>query len=66
LALDCLPEKHRGSSEALGLWGIAGFIGTSLGPMVGGVVLEAAGGWGHGGHYGYHGYVILLLTGSKE
>jgi len=65
LALDCLPEKHRGSSEALGLWGIAGFIGTSLGPMVGGVVLEATGGWGLGGHYGYHGYVILLLTGSS-
>mmetsp|Transcript_103883 Transcript_103883/g.293829 ORF Transcript_103883/g.293829 Transcript_103883/m.293829 type:complete len:473 (+) Transcript_103883:112-1530(+) len=80
LAIDCLPEKVKGSSEALGLWGIAGFIGSSIGPMLGGLLLEAIGsrgtaGGGHGppsavggpglnGHYSYPGYVILLLSGS--
>mmetsp|Transcript_51037 Transcript_51037/g.158070 ORF Transcript_51037/g.158070 Transcript_51037/m.158070 type:complete len:459 (+) Transcript_51037:102-1478(+) len=64
LAIDCLPDKHKGSSEALGLWGIAGFIGSSFGPLLGGILLEALGGWGKGGHYGYPGYLLLLLLGS--
>mmetsp|Transcript_48265 Transcript_48265/g.139834 ORF Transcript_48265/g.139834 Transcript_48265/m.139834 type:complete len:457 (-) Transcript_48265:83-1453(-) len=64
LAIDCLPEKHKGSSEALGLWGIAGFIGTSCGPLLGGLLLEWLGGWGRGGRYDYRGYVVLLLLGS--
>lgn len=64
LAIDCLPEKHKGSSEALGLWGIAGFIGTSFGPLLGGLLLESIGGWGKGGHYDFSGYVLLLSLGS--
>mmetsp|Transcript_88122 Transcript_88122/g.247853 ORF Transcript_88122/g.247853 Transcript_88122/m.247853 type:complete len:452 (-) Transcript_88122:35-1390(-) len=63
LAIDCLPEKQKGSSEALGLWGISGFIGSALGPIFGGFALEALGGWGATGHYSYSGYVVLLLLG---
>lgn len=61
LALDCLPEKQKGSSEALGLWGIAGFVGSSMGPFVGGAILQShvsiAGG------YTYNGYVIMMSMG---
>lgn len=61
LALDCLPEKQKGSSEALGLWGIAGFMGSMLGPLVGGALLHLnkvpTGG------YTYHGYVMMLSMG---
>mmetsp|Transcript_1028 Transcript_1028/g.1806 ORF Transcript_1028/g.1806 Transcript_1028/m.1806 type:complete len:449 (+) Transcript_1028:102-1448(+) len=61
LALDCLPEKHKGSSEALGLWGIAGFAGSMLGPLLGSGILEF-----HdvpGGGYTQRGYVLMLSMG---
>lgn len=61
LALDCLPEKQKGSSEALGLWGIAGFAGSMLGPLFGSIILES-----HdvpGGGYTHRGYVLMLSMG---
>merc|ERR1719424_2546323 len=61
LALDCLPGKQKGSCEALGLWGIAGFVGSSMGPFIGGAVLQS-----HsrpGGGYTYDGYVIMMSLG---
>lgn len=53
-------NRKKGDAEALGLWGIAGFLGSALGPLVGGVALEVLGGWGKGG-YEYPGYCSLLL-----
>merc|ERR1719421_2397546 len=46
LALDVLPKddgssRVKGSSEALATWGIAEFLGASMGPLIGGVALEA-------------------------
>lgn len=38
LALDCLPATKT-TAEAFGLWGVAGFIGSTIGPMVGGCLL---------------------------
>jgi len=38
LALDCLP-KGKTAGEALGLWGVAGFIGSAGGPLLGGMLL---------------------------
>eukprot|EP00438_Fugacium_kawagutii_P029173 Skav214792 [mRNA] locus=scaffold3850:53467:54279:+ [translate_table: standard] len=38
LALDCLPEGKT-SAEALGLWGVVGFFGSTLGPVIGGYML---------------------------
>jgi len=40
LALDCLPVK-KSSAEAFGVWGVAGFIGSTVGPVVGGYLLAA-------------------------
>lgn len=54
------PRHHKGDAEALGLWGVAGFVGSSAGPLIGGLVLESVGGWGRGGHYTFPGYTALL------
>eukprot|EP00747_Dinoflagellata_sp_TGD_P166802 gnl/TRDRNA2_/TRDRNA2_190164_c0_seq1.p1 gnl/TRDRNA2_/TRDRNA2_190164_c0~~gnl/TRDRNA2_/TRDRNA2_190164_c0_seq1.p1 ORF type:complete len:463 (+),score=50.53 gnl/TRDRNA2_/TRDRNA2_190164_c0_seq1:183-1571(+) len=68
LALDCLPEKAKGSSEALGLWGISGFLGSALGPMIGGLLLEFLSPYGEPeaehAHYTYPGYIGMLAMGS--
>eukprot|EP00756_Hemistasia_phaeocysticola_P062735 Hpha_TRINITY_DN6179_c0_g1::TRINITY_DN6179_c0_g1_i1::g.165037::m.165037 len=42
LALDCLPSKAS-SAQDLGIWGIAGFMGSGAGPMVWGAILSFAG-----------------------
>lgn len=63
LALDCLPDKQKGSSEALGLWGVSGFIGMALGPALGGLILESFGGGAHQGGYSFSGYFSLLMGG---
>lgn len=61
LAIDCLPESHKGSSEALGLWGIAGFVGAAVGPLVGGALIELH---GHAeGGYSYQGYCMMMTMG---
>lgn len=62
LALDCLPpDKQKGSSESLGLWGIAGFVGSMLGPLVGGAILafHAA----PSGGYTHIGYILMMSMG---
>lgn len=67
LALDCLPKgtNARGSSEALGLWGISSFIGSAIGPLITGILLELGGqGSSDGvGHYLYRGYFAILVMG---
>jgi len=68
MALDCMPKgaNARGSSEALGLWGISSFIGSALGPLITGIILELAGqgqtASGMGG-YSFRGYAAILLMG---
>merc|ERR1719379_1723042 len=64
LALDCLPGGNRGPAESLGIWGISGFLGSAVGPMLGGFSLEVFGGWGKGGHYTYPGYICMLACGA--
>jgi len=61
LALDCLPDKAKGSSEALGLWGIAGFVGASAGPFIAAALLQLHG--RHGGGYTYQGYTMMFSMG---
>lgn len=39
LALDCLPTGKT-TAEAFGLWGVAGFLGSTLGPVIVGYVLS--------------------------
>lgn len=63
LALDCLPgSEEKGSSEALGLWGIAGFVGSSAGPLLGGALLEMNRS-PDGSGYLYRGYVLMISMG---
>lgn len=65
LALDCMPEKSKGSSEALGLWGIAGFVGTAVGPACGGLILELLDDDQTKDGYTYKGYATLLILGTS-
>ena len=32
-------KKHDGAAQLLGIWGVAGFVGSALGPLVGGPLL---------------------------
>jgi len=76
LALDCLP-KGKTAAEAFGLWGVAGFLGSTIGPLVGGVLLwlpssaslPGAAGQPSGAaagqsveEYPYIGYAMVLIT----
>ncbi|CAK9049867.1 unnamed protein product [Durusdinium trenchii] len=69
LALKCLPA-NKDRAQSFGLWGIAGFIGSCLGPLVTGGVLWLFTGDDetsvlHGPHYEYQGYVLgMILAGS--
>merc|ERR1719313_251143 len=68
LALDCMPVSKT-KAEAFGLWGVAGFVGSTVGPVIGGTLLalstdpfRTAGVPGLSGaeSYGYQGYVTLM------
>lgn len=65
LALECLPIG-KSAAEAFGLWGVAGCIGSVIGPSIGGFLLwlpSVKRSW-HGGmidEYPYSGYVLVLL-----
>lgn len=78
LALDCMPAG-KSTAEAFGLWGIAGFIGSSVGPLLSGLLLSMSqhdklhtpfsGGIAASGseieEYSYIGYVlVMLISGS--
>lgn len=77
LALDCMPVGKT-TAEAFGLWGVAGFLGSTVGPLVGGILLSWSLPGLVAGHnllkphktfaeeeYPYMGYVMVLLaTGS--
>eukprot|EP00933_Yihiella_yeosuensis_P064688 TRINITY_DN6816_c0_g1_i2.p1 TRINITY_DN6816_c0_g1~~TRINITY_DN6816_c0_g1_i2.p1 ORF type:complete len:507 (-),score=72.82 TRINITY_DN6816_c0_g1_i2:606-2024(-) len=69
LALDCLPSG-KSAAEAFGLWGVAGFIGSTVGPMIAGLLLASneverkpgvATTQMMRGHYGYLGYALVML-----
>ena len=71
LALDCLPEGKT-SAEALGLWGVVGFFGSTLGPILGGYLLSLAQGAkvavsdkvsdSTTGSYPFRGYALIMLV----
>lgn len=68
LALECLPIGKT-TAEAFGLWGVAGFLGSTIGPLVAGVLLWLPSmkvNWQGAAvdEYPYIGYVmVLILTG---
>ena len=63
LAVDTLPDRAE-AAKYLGVWGVASFVGTALGPVVGGPALYFVGGGGREGRepgtYDVRGYVALL------
>jgi hypothetical protein len=67
LAIDTLPKDYDdgpsgGNAQLLGIWGVAAFLGTALGPMIGGPLLYIFGNSGvtDGQDYTIEGYTILL------
>lgn len=69
LAVDTLPKEHdadgSGNAQLLGVWGVAGFVGSALGPMIGGPLLYLFGhknGHNHNGgqSYSIEGYSVVV------
>lgn len=65
LALECLPSGKT-TAEAFGLWGIAGFLGSTVGPLIGGVLLwlpSSAKSFSSAvDSYPYAGYVLVMMV----
>jgi hypothetical protein len=70
LAIDTLPDEEYdencpsgGHAQLLGVWGVAAFLGSALGPMIGGPLLYAIGSPGatDGQDYSIHGYAVVLI-----
>jgi hypothetical protein len=67
LAIDTLPKDYDdgpsgGNAQLLGIWGVAAFLGSALGPMIGGPLLYIFGNSGvtDGQDYTIQGYTVLL------
>jgi MFS family permease len=60
LAIDTLPD-HSQAARFLGIWGVASFLGTALGPLVGGPILYFIGSTDEPGVYSILGYAVLLM-----
>ena len=67
LAIDALPKNHDdgpsgGNAQLLGIWGVAAFLGSAIGPMVGGPMLYFFGSAGVSDDQDYtiRGYSIIL------
>ncbi|GMI49186.1 hypothetical protein TrCOL_g9038 [Triparma columacea] len=65
LAVDTLPDRTL-AARFLGIWGVASFVGTALGPLVGGPVLYVVGEGRERGErgeegFGDEGYRALLM-----
>jgi len=67
IAIDTIPDKAQ-TARFLGVWGISSFIGTTIGPIVGGSLILFFGGVispsPTPGHYGVLGYRFLLCMGG--
>lgn len=69
LAVDTLPEDYDdgpsgGHAQLLGIWGVAAFLGSALGPMIGGPLLYIFGQPTSNSHdnqtYSSQGYTVIL------
>eukprot|EP00735_Rhodelphis_limneticus_P011186 TRINITY_DN4253_c0_g1::TRINITY_DN4253_c0_g1_i1::g.8061::m.8061 TRINITY_DN4253_c0_g1::TRINITY_DN4253_c0_g1_i1::g.8061 ORF type:complete len:479 (-),score=58.13,sp/O80605/SUC3_ARATH/23.08/1e-06,MFS_1/PF07690.11/2.3e-09,MFS_1/PF07690.11/1e-11,MFS_2/PF13347.1/5.4e-17,PUCC/PF03209.10/0.2,PUCC/PF03209.10/2.6e-05 TRINITY_DN4253_c0_g1_i1:68-1504(-) len=63
LAVDTLP-KNDGAAQSLGLWGIAAFLGTMMGPLISGPLLYFLGRTPDSDHYSLAGYSVILTLGA--
>jgi MFS family permease len=68
LAVDTMPDDYEdgpsgGHAQLLGVWGVAAFMGSALGPMVGGPLLYLVGSYGpdvENQDYSVYGYAVVL------
>merc|ERR550534_390966 len=62
IALDTLPDPKQ-AARYMGIWGVAAFVGSSLGPMIGGPLL-----WSNrtdiDGQYSRFGYTVIWCLGA--
>ena len=78
IAIDTLPDKQE-AAKFLGVWGVSAFVGTTVGPITGGLALYFLGqiedGLGGGGHmaegeslmsyrYSKYGYIGVMALGA--
>lgn len=61
IALDCMP-RGKSSAEAFGLWGVIGFLGSTIGPILGGWLLMICQEDGHPNEYNFMGYTLLMFV----
>jgi len=59
LAVETLPNK-KDAARFMGMWGIAAFVGTASGPLIGGPALYIVGRTETEGVYSIAGYAVLL------
>jgi MFS family permease len=64
IGCDTLPDKDEHAAQALGIWGIAAFLGTTLGPVLAGPVLFLTGTSDQPDVYTRSGYTCLLAIGA--
>jgi len=64
LACDTLPDREEHAAQALGVWGVAAFIGSTLGPVFSGPLLYALGSTDESDVYSHNGYAALLACGA--
>ena len=64
LAIDCLPSRDN-AARWLAIWGVASFIGTSVGPTVYALILHLAPDGSGGAGAAQGGYDIMLLVGAS-
>lgn len=62
LALATIPNKEN-TTQALGIWGVSAFIGSAIGPLLWGSVIEVFGRDSVTNHYQYSGYAGMLFGG---
>jgi MFS family permease len=70
LAVDTLPKYHgldgSDTAQLLGVWGVAGFVGSALGPLIGGPLLYIVGGTDGMDieEYTLKGYAVIICASS--
>mmetsp|Transcript_6487 Transcript_6487/g.10230 ORF Transcript_6487/g.10230 Transcript_6487/m.10230 type:complete len:468 (+) Transcript_6487:529-1932(+) len=64
LACDTIPDKEKHAAQALGVWGVAAFLGTTIGPVLSGPILYLVGMTSKPDVYSRQGYSALLGIGA--
>jgi len=64
IGCDTLPDRDEHAAQALGVWGIAAFLGTTLGPVISGPVLFFLSDSDKPEHYSHLGFTVLLAIGA--